>query len=216
MSNEKPKPETKVEPQGTAQVTPPANPIQRTPADALAAGTQGSGETLSKSMLEALMNTTWEQTISEEQATEFRKGTEVESCVWIHGPARFQFLALADRRLTTCGNAMRIEPTTIEYVEKIHARLIPNTPYMVIRPASKGDQSATKVRRYESDSSAWANFLKLLGPTQFRVETGWKERYAVVGIPKSSPLGPGVVIDLSAPLERRVARKTKDEEAEEE
>lgn len=217
-ASEKSKPDTNVQPQaesqGSAQVTPPTNPGQVTPANSLTAGSQGANETLNKNMWETLMNTSWDQTISEEQSAEFRKGTEVDASVWVHGPAQFQFLALADRRLTNSANSMRLENTPTEYVERLHARLIPNTSYMVVRPAPNGDLSATEVKRYDASNGAWANFINLLGPTQFRVEFGWKERYAVAYIPKGSPLGYGVVIDLRAPLERRRTRRTKDEEGE--
>ena len=220
MATDELKPQNEVVPQAesqsSAQITPPTSPAPHADPSAppVAAGAQGVNETLKRSMYDALMNTTWDQTISDEQYAEFRKGNEVEACVWLHGPAQLQVLALADRRLTNAANTMNLEKTPLEYVEKVHGRLIPGTPYFVIRPARKGDLSATKVKRYESDSSAWVNFINVLGPTQFRVESGWKERFAVANIPKGSPLGDGIVIDLSAPLERRVARKSKDEESE--
>lgn len=155
-------------------------------------------EVISKSALDALMNTQPEELIAPDAEGEVIKGKARPSGCWARSPALFEFCAAADKRLSLTGKWAGFEAKRIQ---KVQARLVPGARVVTIKPASVDDLTAIPVHRY--GSGATINLVSLLGQHELKVETGWRERYDVAFIPKGSPHWPGLFIDLNAVKERR-------------
>lgn len=171
------------------------------------AGEKAMEDILSQSVLDALMNLTPDQIREIDTSAESVKGTAKPPSVWVHSPARFEFNAASDKRMTRISGWVGMPVTQ---VSKVKPRHIEGTKLVVINPASENDHTAVEVTRSSSSSSAWVNLWDLLGPVKLTVETGYRVRYNVAYVPKGSPLWPGLVIDLSQPKERKqepVAKK---------
>jgi len=165
-------------------------------------------ETLSKFTVDALMNVKPEDLVSANPEAEVVKGTALKSCGYLHSPAMFELLAVADRRFTKVGNLAGIPG---KKMERADARWIKGTKLIVIKAAPGTDLSATPVNRYTGSSSAWINLVSLLAELGLTVETGYREKYDVAFVPKGSPLWPGLVIDLGKSQGRSLEAKKKGE-----
>jgi hypothetical protein len=167
----------------------------------------GMDDVLDQSVLEALQNVRPEDLIGPDHQAEALKGNANPSGCWIYGPAMIEGNAQADKRFSKDAE-LDGNPTT--KVEKAVLKLIPGTKLLVIKHAKANDLTATDVNRYTGASGFWINAFNLLGPAGLTVESGYRVRYDVAYIPKSSPLWPGLIINLGKPKERRQVGKKKD------
>lgn len=156
-------------------------------------------EVLSKRLLDLVLGADPDNLISATDTAELAKGNTNGSVCDIHSPANVEFYAMADKRL---GRAARDAGINVTQVERVHARLIPGSRVIVIKPAPKEDLTAYKLNRYESSSTVWVNLFPLLAQEGLALESGYKTRFDVVNIPQESKLWPGLLIDLDQPLER--------------
>lgn len=155
-------------------------------------------EVISKSTLDALMNTRPEDLIAPDAEGEVIKGNARRSGCWLCSPATVELFAAAVKRLNLTGKWAGLES---KVVQKVQARLIPGSRVVTIKPVSVDDLTAIPVSRYGHNASI--NLISLLGEHELKVETGWRERYDVAFIPKGSPHWPGLFIDLNEVKERR-------------
>jgi hypothetical protein len=173
-----------------------------TPADqVIRAAVAAKEEILARSTVDALMNVRPEDLVEADPHSEVIKGPANRSGGWLHAPAHLALFAAADKRLTRVAH---LDHIMVKKVERVLPKLIKGTRLLVIKAAQTEDLSAIPVNRYGA-SPAFINLISLLGEAGETVETGYRERFEVAYIPKSSPLYPGLVIDLSQPKERRQA-----------
>jgi hypothetical protein len=163
-------------------------------------------EVLHQDVVEILRNVRPEQLVTVTHDPEVVKGTAYRSAAWFHSPATLELLAVAVRRLNKLAG---IQGKSNRQVEKVTPTLIKGTKLVILTPAPAEDMTAIPVIRYSGGTSAWINLISLLGPEGVTAETHWKELHPVVWVPNSSPLHPGLLIDLGAkPKARRsTARK---------
>lgn len=166
-------------------------------------------EILPQTITVALNNATPDQLIGATPGAEVIKGNTHGPVAWRHAPALLQFLATADRRLTKVARQSGIN---VPKVERLHAYLLKGTQLLILKPAPSTDTTAYEVKRF-TRSGAWVNLFPLLGETKYTIETGWKDRFDVAFIPETSPLWPGLIIDLNSPKERRSESKKDKAEA---
>ncbi|HWI50621.1 MAG TPA: hypothetical protein VNT01_00590, partial [Symbiobacteriaceae bacterium] len=152
-------------------------------------------EVIDSSFADLLKNAKPEDLVGTTPDAEVRKTTALPSNCLIYSPGNLQMLSVAYGRL------VRTAGPQVKHVNRVNAHFVKGTKILVIQPAPDTDLTAYEVKRYDS-SSAWINLSDLLLEYKLAVETGWKERYAVAYIPKGSPLGKGVAIDLGAVKER--------------
>lgn len=137
---------------------------------------------------------------------EVPKTTALPPTAWLESPGGLKLLAAAYTRL------VRSAGPGVKHVLRVHAHFVKGTKLLVIRPAADNDLTAYEVRRYRSSAGAAVNLSRLLLEHKTAVETGWKERFEVAYIPKGSPLGAGLFINLDAVKERTRTSKKKDDE----
>ncbi|HEY3365777.1 MAG TPA: hypothetical protein VGK74_12040, partial [Symbiobacteriaceae bacterium] len=125
---------------------------------------------------------------------------------WVHAPAVVQLSALAYTRL---GNVAAMAGLKVKVVPKVQAKIIGKAKVLLLRAAADTDRTAYEVHRYTRSAGGWVNLFELLGSYGLTVETGYRERFDVLYVPKGSPLWPGLMIDLGAPTERRLEPKKK-------
>lgn len=167
-------------------------------------------EILEQTVLDALNSVKPEQLIGAVPDEELRKGTAYPSSAWLHSPAQLELLAQADERLSRVANMKQTAEANVNLVERVDAKLIPGTKLLVLRPASNRDLTAYPVHRYAGQAGAWINLYNLLKPASLAVDSGYRELYTVCYVPSTSPLWPGLVIDLGKSQDRRrEPRRTK-------
>ncbi|HWI63623.1 MAG TPA: hypothetical protein VNT75_17450 [Symbiobacteriaceae bacterium] len=163
-------------------------------------------EVIDQSLADRLVQIRPEGLIGTTPGAEVRKTTARSSSCWLFSPGRLDLLSVAYGRLVRCAGA------NVRHVERVTARLVRGTKLLIIQPAPDTDLTAYEVRRYNGNSPATINLSGLLMEHKLAVEPGWKERFDVAFIPKGSPLGQGLVIDLGAVKERSRASKKKEAE----
>ena len=161
-------------------------------------------EVLHQNVLEALKNLSPDQLVTINPDTEVVKGKAYRSAAWLHGPAHLELLAMADKRLTKVANQ---GGNSINRVVKVKSYLVKGTKLLILKAAPADDLTAIPVNRYAGASSAWINLIDLLAQEGLTVDSNWKELYEVAFIPKSSPLWPGLLVDLSQKKDRRTIKK---------
>lgn len=171
-------------------------------------------ETLEQSAVDALNRVTRDQLLGPDPDAEAIMGTAYSSSAWVHAPGNVELLAVADDRLTRIENIEREKKSLplVNQVDRVIGKIVPGTQLLALMAAPDTNLTATPVRRYDGDSSAWANHSDLLASRKLAVDTGLKQLYHVAYVPKSSPLWPALVIDLSKPLDRRQEPKRKKED----
>jgi len=171
-------------------------------------------ETLEQSVIDALNNVTRDQLFGPDTEAEAIMGTAYPSSAWVHAPGNVEFLAVSADRLTRVANLEREKHNLplVDYVDRVQGRIVPGTKLLAVMAAPDTDLTATPVKRYNGDSSAWANFGELLASRKLAVDTGYRQLYNVAFVPKTSPLWPALLIDLSKPLDRRQEPKRKKED----
>lgn len=162
-------------------------------------------EVIDSSLTDLLRNAKPEDLVGTTPGAEVRKTTALPSSCWIFSPGNTNLLSVAYGRLVRTAGA------NVKYVDRVYARFVKGTKILVILPAPPTDLTAYEVKRYKT-SGAWVNLSGLLMEHRLTVEPGWKERYAVSYIPKGSPLGKGIFINLGEVQERRLTRKKDEEE----
>lgn len=168
----------------------------------------GMDDVLDQSVLDVLRNIKPEELIGADDQAEALKGNANPSGCWIYGPAMIGLNAQADKRYT---KVSELEGNPKNVVEKATLKLVPGTKLLILKTAKANDLTAIDVNRYSGASGCWINAFSLLGPAGLTAESGYRVRYDVAYIPKSSPLWPGLVINLGKPKERRQVSKKKDE-----
>jgi hypothetical protein len=171
-------------------------------------------EIMDQSVMDALNKVTREQLLGPDPDAEAIMGTAYSSSAWIHGPGNVEFLAVADDRLTRIENIEREQKQLplVNRVDRLIGRIVPGTKLLALIAAPDTDLTATEVKRYDGDSSAWANYSELLASRKLGVDSGYRQLYHVAYVPKTSPLWPALVIDLSKPRERRQSKRKKVDE----
>lgn len=167
-----------------------------------------SAEVLPSDVLEILTNVKPDQLVTPVPDSEVVKGRAYRSAAWLYGPAMLELMAMADRRLTKVAG---LEGSSARRVERVKAMLIKGTKLLVVKAAPADDLTALPVTRYTGGSSAWINLISLLGTAGLTVESNWKELYEVAFVPKSSPLWPGLLINLGERKDRRSTAKKEGE-----
>jgi len=156
------------------------SPIQQAAAAAMQ-------EVLSKTTLDALLNTSPAEVIKPTPEAETVKGSANRPGGWLYGPAQFGLFANADKRLTRLS---AIEGRPLKQVEKVQPELIKGRTVLILRTAPAEDLTAIPVRRYPGQSGAWINLYSLPGPAGLTVQTGYRELYDIAWVPKESPFWP--------------------------
>lgn len=170
-------------------------------------------EILNQTIVNALNNVRHEDLIGPRPDEELRKGNTYSSTAWVHAPGNLQMLAKSYGRLVRVANMQRNgNETEVKHVDRVEARLVPGTKLLVLRYRPSSDQTAEPVTRHPGRAGAWVNLFDLLAAASLTVEKGYRELYAVHFVPSTSPLWPALVIDLGAPLDRRLEPKCKKEE----
>ncbi|HEY3366461.1 MAG TPA: hypothetical protein VGK74_15505 [Symbiobacteriaceae bacterium] len=165
-------------------------------------------EVIDNSFADLLQNARPEDLVGTTPGAEVRKTTALPSNCWVYGPGKLELLSVAYARL------VRNAGPDVKYVERVYAKLVNGTKILILKPAPATDLTAYEVKRYDGNSSALINLSDLLGEHKLVVATGWKERHEVAYIPKGSPLGSGLAIDLGAVKQRsRVSKKKAAEQA---
>jgi|GEM_PF-1305291 len=164
-------------------------------AEAAAAAKQ---EVLRKSALDALMKTAPEELIAPEEDPEVVKGNAKGPYCWIKSPAMMELYAATDQRLTRVAQLAGLQ---VKRVPKVHARLLPGTKLVTLKPTHGEDSTGIKVVR--SGSNISINLISLLGDKELTIEHGYRELFKVFYIPEGTPHYPGLLIDLGDVLDRR-------------
>ncbi|HEY3367188.1 MAG TPA: hypothetical protein VGK74_19200 [Symbiobacteriaceae bacterium] len=163
-------------------------------------------EVIKKRVMDLVMNATEDDLQGPDQSAEPAKGNTLEATCWVHGPAVVQLSALSYTRLRKIAELDRLK---VKDVPKVTAKFIGDTKVLIIRAAAETDRTAYEVHRYKRTAGGWFNLFELLGSHGLTVESGYRERFDVLYVPKGSPLWPGLLIDLGAPKERRLEKKKK-------
>jgi hypothetical protein len=170
---------------------------------------------LSASFLDAVLNVDPNNLITAEPDPDLKKGNAKGSAGWMHGPGNFEMFSIAVRRLVKVSNDQGIQGNR---VERVQVFVIPNTKIMVIKGAPANDHTAVEVTRYKGSNSLWINCFNALAKAGLTVDSGWKELYNVVYLPKASPLYPGLGINLddrrdrqAEPIPKKKSKKKKPE-----
>lgn len=163
-------------------------------------------EVIDSSFADQLKNARPEDLVGTTPGAEIRKSTALPSSCWIFGPGKVELLSVAYGRL------VRTAGPNVKYVDRAYAHIVKGTKILIIQPAPDTDLTAYEVKRYDGVPGALINLHALLKEHKLDVATGWKERHDVAYIPKGSPLGKGIAINLGAIKERGRANRKKEEE----
>jgi hypothetical protein len=88
-------------------------------------------------------------------------------------------------------------------------RFVGESNVVLIKPAGELDVTAFEVGYYKGAAGGAVNLYDLLGPSRTTVQTGYRQRYDVHLVPKTSSLFPGLLIDLDDPKERKTVTRNK-------
>lgn len=180
----------------------PAKP-ELTPAAKVRAeeiGAAAMKEVLSKSVMDIFLNLKPEDILAPDPDAEIIKGNAHQPAAWAHAPAHYEFNAASDNRLLRCAKLAGIPGNQ---VQRVHANLIRGTDMVVVRPADPNDTTALPVNRYAGNTSAWVNLITLLAQYGLTIDTGYKELYYTMYVPKGSPLWPGIFMNVGKYVKRR-------------
>lgn len=152
-------------------------------------------------LLELVNNATVEDLRGPQPAAETLKGNTSTPGAWGESPATIKFSAAGGRRLT---KVARLAGKPDTKVTRVHARFIGNSNTILIKAADALDLTAIEVNYYKGLPGGAVNLYDLLAPANATIETRYRQRYDVHFVPKSSPLYPGLLIDLDDPKDRRL------------
>lgn len=161
-------------------------------------------------LLELVNNATMQDLRGPQPAAETLKGNTNTPGAWCESPAVFKFNAAGGRRLIRIA---RLDGKADTKVPRIHARFIGTANTILIKAADALDLTAFEVTYPKGLPGGAVNLYDLLGPAGATVETRYRQLYDVHFVPKSSPLYPGLLIDLEDPKDRRLMPKRKKKQA---
>jgi hypothetical protein len=157
-------------------------------------------------LLDLVNNATEQDLRGPQPMAETLKGNTGAPNVWVDSPATFRFSAASNRRLI---NVARLSGMSDNKVLRVHARFVGDSNVVLIKPAGELDMTAFEVGYYKGAAGGAVNLYDLLGPARTTVQAGYRQRYNVHLVPKTSSLFPGLLIDLDDPKERKTITRNK-------